>query len=86
MLKCYPEACVCVCVCVCVQMGNEEQQVRLLRDWLDCCVTEGGTLAALQKSIRRRRHPLVTHMLEKWLDGYRQALVCPSDGEDDDDD
>ncbi|CAM4712710.1 unnamed protein product [Leuciscus chuanchicus] len=68
------------------EMGNEEQQERLLRDWLDCCVTEGGTLAALQKSIRRRRHPLVTHMLEKWLDGYRQALACPSDGEDDDDD
>lgn len=71
--------------CVCVQMGSEDQQERLLRHWLDCCVTDGGMLAALQKNSRRRRHPLVTHMLDKWLDGYRQMRSCPvhSDGEDD---
>ncbi|KAG5267000.1 hypothetical protein AALO_G00238680 [Alosa alosa] len=70
------------------EMGNEEQQERLLREWLDCCVTEGGVLVALQKSSRRRNHPLVTQMLEKWLDGYRQLRPCPtlSDGEDEDDD
>ena len=67
------------------QMGNEEQQERLLREWLDCCVTEGGVLAAMQKSSRRRNHPLVTQMVEKWLDGYRQIRPCASlsDGEED---
>lgn len=66
------------------QMGNEEQQERLLREWLDCCVTEGGVLVALQKSSRRRNHPLVTQMVEKWLDGYRQIRPCASlsDGEE----
>ncbi|KAJ3610293.1 hypothetical protein NHX12_022386, partial [Muraenolepis orangiensis] len=44
------------------EMGNEEQQEKLLREWLDCCVTEGGVLVALQKSSRRRNHPLVTQM------------------------
>lgn len=70
------------------QMGNEEQQERLLREWLDCCVTEGGVLVALQKSSRRRNHPLVTQMVEKWLDGYRQIRPCASlsDGEEEEDD
>ncbi|XP_051926753.1 ubiquitin thioesterase Zranb1 [Hippocampus zosterae] len=53
------------------EMGNEEQQEKLLRSWLDCSVTDGGMLAAVQKSSRRRNHPLVTQMLEKWLDTYR---------------
>ncbi|KAI7796913.1 ubiquitin thioesterase ZRANB1 isoform X2 [Triplophysa rosa] len=67
------------------EMGSEDQQERLLRQWLDCCVTDGGMLAALQKS--SRRHLLVTHMLDKWLDGYRQMRLCPvhSDDEDDED-
>nr|XP_060497224.1 ubiquitin thioesterase ZRANB1 isoform X2 [Panthera onca] len=70
------------------ELGNEEQQEKLLREWLDCCVTEGGVLVALQKSSRRRNHPLVTHMVEKWLDRYRQIRPCTSlsDGEEDDDD
>uniref|UniRef100_A0A8C2H9G4 ubiquitinyl hydrolase 1 n=1 Tax=Cyprinus carpio TaxID=7962 RepID=A0A8C2H9G4_CYPCA len=70
------------------EMGSEEQQERLLRDWLDCCVTDGGMLAAMQKSSRRRHHPLITQMLEKWLDGYRQMHPCPtlSDEEDEEDD
>uniref|UniRef100_A0A9J8ADJ2 ubiquitinyl hydrolase 1 n=2 Tax=Cyprinus carpio carpio TaxID=630221 RepID=A0A9J8ADJ2_CYPCA len=70
------------------EMGSEEQQERLLRDWLDCCVTDGGMLAAMQKSSRRRHHPLITQMLEKWLDGYRQMHPCPtlSDDEDEEDD
>uniref|UniRef100_A0A8C5CBB8 ubiquitinyl hydrolase 1 n=1 Tax=Gadus morhua TaxID=8049 RepID=A0A8C5CBB8_GADMO len=70
------------------EMGNEEQQEKLLREWLDCCVTEGGVLVALQKSSRRRNHPLVTQMVEKWLDGYRQIRPCASlsDGEEEDDD
>ncbi|KAJ8250301.1 hypothetical protein COCON_G00222230 [Conger conger] len=69
------------------ELGNEEQQEKLLRDWLDCCVTDGGVLVALQKSCRRRNHPLVTQMVEKWLDGYRQIRPCPtlSDGEEDED-
>ncbi|XP_026856084.2 ubiquitin thioesterase zranb1-B isoform X2 [Electrophorus electricus] len=70
------------------EMGTEEQQERLLRQWLDCCVTEGGVLVALQKSSRRRSHPLVTQMVEKWLDGYRQLENCPalSDGEEEEED
>ncbi|KAF4084749.1 hypothetical protein AMELA_G00109540 [Ameiurus melas] len=69
------------------EMGNEEQQEKLLRDWMDCCVTDGGMLAAMQKSCRRRNHPLVTQMVEKWLDGYRQLRPCPalSDGEEEED-
>ncbi|XP_036378468.1 ubiquitin thioesterase Zranb1 [Megalops cyprinoides] len=69
------------------EMGNEEQQEKLLREWLDCCVTDGGMLVALQKSSRRRNHPLVTQMVEKWLDGYRQIRPCASlsDGEEDED-
>lgn len=75
------------CFCVCGQMGNEEQQEKLLREWLDCCVTEGGMLAAMQKSSRRRNHPLVTQMVEKWLDRYRQIRPCASlsDGEEEED-
>ncbi|XP_072828187.1 ubiquitin thioesterase ZRANB1 isoform X4 [Vicugna pacos] len=70
------------------QLGNEEQQEKLLREWLDCCVTEGGVLVAMQKSSRRRNHPLVTQMVEKWLDRYRQIRPCTSlsDGEEDEDD
>ncbi|XP_026872594.2 ubiquitin thioesterase ZRANB1 [Electrophorus electricus] len=70
------------------EMGNEEQQEKLLREWLDCCVTDSGMLAAMQKSCRRRNHPLITQMVEKWLDGYRQIRPCPtlSDGEEDEDD
>ncbi|XP_024283387.1 ubiquitin thioesterase ZRANB1 [Oncorhynchus tshawytscha] len=70
------------------EMGNEEQQEKLLREWLDCCVTEGGVLVAMQKSSRRRNHPLVTQMVEKWLDGYRQIRPCASlsDGEEEEDD
>ncbi|XP_034049596.1 ubiquitin thioesterase Zranb1 [Thalassophryne amazonica] len=69
------------------EMGNEEQQEKLLRAWLDCCVTEGGVLAAMQKSSCRRNHPLVTQMVEKWLDGYRQIRPCAtlSDGEEEED-
>ncbi|XP_056893051.1 ubiquitin thioesterase ZRANB1 isoform X2 [Takifugu flavidus] len=67
--------------------GNEEQQEKLLREWLDCCVTEGGVLVAMQKSSRRRNHPLVTQMVEKWLDRYRQIRPCASlsDGEEEED-
>lgn len=69
-------------------MGTEEQQERMLRQWMDCCVTEGGVLVAMQKSSRRRNHPLVTQMVEKWLDGYRQLAACPtlSDGEEEEED
>ncbi|XP_056384956.1 ubiquitin thioesterase ZRANB1 isoform X2 [Hyla sarda] len=70
------------------ELGNEDQQEKLLREWLDCCVTEGGVLVAMQKSSRRRNHPLVTQMVEKWLDGYRQIRPCSalSDGEEDEED
>lgn len=64
------------------EMGPEEQQERLMRSWLDCVVTEGGTLAATQRT--HRRHPLVTEMMDKWLDRYRHMRDCGalSDRED----
>ncbi|XP_023585818.1 ubiquitin thioesterase ZRANB1 isoform X2 [Trichechus manatus latirostris] len=70
------------------ELGTEEQREKLLKEWLDCCVTEGGVLVAMQRSSRRRNHPLVTQMVEKWLDRYRQIRPCTSlsDGEEDEDD
>ncbi|KAK0146033.1 Ubiquitin thioesterase Zranb1 [Merluccius polli] len=69
------------------EMGNEEQQEKLMREWLDCCVTDGGLLAAMQKSSRRRSPPLVTQMVERWLDRYRHPhpRTTLSDGEEEDD-
>ncbi|NWW73051.1 ZRAN1 thioesterase, partial [Climacteris rufus] len=45
-------------------------------------------LRAQQSLSRRRNHPLVTQMVEKWLDRYRQIRPCTSlsDGEEDEDD
>ncbi|KFO58862.1 Ubiquitin thioesterase ZRANB1, partial [Corvus brachyrhynchos] len=70
------------------EVRKKHLQEKLLREWLDCCVTEGGVLVAMQKSSRRRNHPLVTQMVEKWLDRYRQIRPCTSlsDGEEDEDD
>ncbi|XP_061412191.1 ubiquitin thioesterase ZRANB1 [Lethenteron reissneri] len=70
------------------EIGNEENQERLLRHWLDCCVTEGGILVARQR-VSRRRHPLVTQMLDKWLERYRHLQPrgpgrALSDGEEED--
>eukprot|EP00064_Thunnus_orientalis_P005117 superscaffoldBa00000490_g5130 len=59
------------------EMGNEEQQEKLLREWLDCCVTEGGMLAAMQKSSRRRNHPLVTQMSVNCAQRTEGVAVCP---------
>uniref|UniRef100_A0A8C4PY54 ubiquitinyl hydrolase 1 n=1 Tax=Eptatretus burgeri TaxID=7764 RepID=A0A8C4PY54_EPTBU len=71
------------------ELGSEEQHERLLRDWLDCCVTEGGLLVARQ-ILPRHRQPLIAQMLDRWLDTYRRmahrAPTTLSDGEDDDDD
>jgi ubiquitin thioesterase ZRANB1 len=48
-------------------MGSEE---RLLRQWLDVNVTEGGLLVAQQKCPTRPL--LVAQMLEEWLNHYRR--------------
>ncbi|KAK7918802.1 hypothetical protein WMY93_010086 [Mugilogobius chulae] len=64
------------------EMGSEDQQERLLRSWLDCCVTEGGTLAAMQKR-SQRCHPLVTQMNDRWLDRYRHMRDCGFDEDED---
>ncbi|XP_072312186.1 ubiquitin thioesterase ZRANB1-like [Eucyclogobius newberryi] len=66
------------------EMGTEEQHERLLRSWLDCCVTEGGTLAAMQRR-SGRCHPLVTQMTDRWLDRYRHLSHCAFDEEDEED-
>lgn len=52
------------------QVGREEI---LLREWLDCYVTKGGLLVALQ---RRGRQPMaVKQMVDEWLDRYRQLAA-----------
>ena len=49
------------------QMGREDS---ILNEWLDCCVTKGGVLVALQKL--GKRPLLVKQMVDEWLDHYRQ--------------
>ena len=49
------------------QRGSEE---RLLREWLDCCVTEGGVLVAQQKVTPRPA--LLNQLIDDWLDRYRK--------------
>lgn len=74
------------------EMGREEA---LMRQWLDVCMTEGGTLVAQQKL--HKRPLLVAQMLEEWLNHYRtiaqvisapfarrpQLTGCSSDGDSD---
>lgn len=54
------------------EVGREEE---IMRQWLDCCVTEGGILVAQQKIPKRPL--LVAQMLEKWLDFYRTLTHRP---------
>lgn len=49
------------------EIGREES---IIREWLDCCVTKGGVLVALQKL--GKRPLLVKQMVDEWLDHYRQ--------------
>ncbi|XP_041370674.1 ubiquitin thioesterase ZRANB1-like [Gigantopelta aegis] len=49
------------------EVGREDS---LLNEWLDCCVTKGGILVALQKL--GKRPLLVKQMVDEWLDHYRQ--------------
>ncbi|XP_068709319.1 ubiquitin thioesterase zranb1-B-like [Montipora capricornis] len=53
------------------ERGSEE---RLLREWLDCCVTEGGILVAQQKV--SSRPALLNQLIDDWLDRYRK--LCKS--------
>lgn len=48
-------------------MGQEE---RLLRQWLDVCVTDSGLLIARQEL--QQRPLLVAQMVEEWLNYYRR--------------
>ncbi|XP_054168682.1 ubiquitin thioesterase zranb1-like [Oppia nitens] len=54
------------------ELGREED---IMRQWLDCCVTTGGILAAKQKIPRKPL--LVAQMMDEWLDFYRN-LPQPS--------
>ncbi|XP_039264340.1 ubiquitin thioesterase ZRANB1-like [Styela clava] len=51
------------------QGQSETEQECILFDWLDCVVTNSGVLVAKQKP--GKRPPLVTRMLDQWLDHYR---------------
>jgi ubiquitin thioesterase ZRANB1 len=48
------------------ELGREEE---IIRQWLDCCVTNGGILVAKQKIPRKPL--LVAQMMDEWLDFYR---------------
>ena len=50
-----------------MQIGTEEQ---LLREWLDCHVTNTGILVAEQRAIPRPA--LANQMVDEWLDTYRK--------------
>ncbi|XP_070541181.1 ubiquitin thioesterase ZRANB1-like [Ptychodera flava] len=51
------------------EAGTEE---RLLHEWMDCMVTEGGNLVAQQIIHKRKRPVQVSQMLEEWLERYRK--------------
>ncbi|XP_013403121.1 ubiquitin thioesterase ZRANB1 [Lingula anatina] len=74
------------------ETGKEEA---ILRDWLDCCVTDGGLLVAQQKFGKQPTQ--VRQMMDEWLDRYRKIAhvvqsptrsqcqqTLSSDGETDD--
>ncbi|CAH1258163.1 ZRANB1 [Branchiostoma lanceolatum] len=66
------------------ELGAEE---RLLKEWMDCCVTDGGILVAQQKI--NKRPPLINQMMDEWMDRYRKIAHRHqqlSDSDDDDDD
>ena len=48
------------------ELGREQD---IIRQWLDCCVTTGGILAAKQKIPTKPL--LVAQMMDEWLDFYR---------------
>lgn len=54
------------------QLGREEE---IMKQWLDCCVTEGGILVAQQKILKRPH--LVAQMIEEWLAFYRGLTRRP---------
>lgn len=55
-----------------LELGHEEH---ILRQWMDCCVTEGGILVAQQKM--QKRPLLVAQLVEEWLNHYRRMNVLP---------
>ncbi|KAF8767344.1 Ubiquitin thioesterase Zranb1 like protein [Argiope bruennichi] len=55
------------------ELGREEE---IMKQWLDCCVTEGGILVAQQKILKRPY--LVAQMIEEWLAFYRGLMRRPT--------
>ncbi|XP_028391070.1 ubiquitin thioesterase ZRANB1-like [Dendronephthya gigantea] len=49
------------------ELGNEDQ---LLREWLDCHITNAGVLVAEQKATPSSA--LVSQLMDEWLDRYRK--------------
>lgn len=50
-----------------MKVGREEG---ILHEWLDCVVTKGGCLVALQKT--GKRPLMIKQMVDEWLEHYRQ--------------
>ena len=48
------------------EMGREDA---IIREWLDCRVTESGILVAIQRLLPRP--PLQRHLLDEWMNHYR---------------
>ena len=51
------------------EMGREDS---IIREWLDCRVTESGILVAIQRLLPR---PLMQrHLLDEWMNHYRFGM------------
>ena len=52
------------------QVGQEE---KLLEKYFDCCITDGGTLAA--KQVITPRPFLVNQMIDEWMNRYKKQHI-----------
>ena len=57
------------------QIGREDS---ILREWMDCCVTDSGLLVAHMKIPKRPL--LVRQMMDEWLDRYRRLATLMQPG------
>nr|CAB3268062.1 Zn-finger (Ran-binding)-3 [Phallusia mammillata] len=68
------------------EAGSEEQRREILHEWLDCHMTECGSLVAVQRP--GKRPSSVTRLVDEWLDHYRHLSFrrLGEEGHSDDED
>lgn len=54
-----------------LELGRQEE---IMRQYLDCCVTEEGTLVCKQKLQIKKPYPMMM-MINEWIDYYRNILT-----------